>query len=117
MRGLVGCPNHPAMGKTFEARIKNAKNLGKEVRGMTEQEIFEKLKGIIVDKYGSDKASVVKPEATFVEDLGLDSIDTVELVMAIEETFDIKISEEEAQQIKTVGDAVKAIKEKLEKKS
>jgi acyl carrier protein len=76
--------------------------------------IFEKVKDLIVDQLGVD-ASKVTPEASFVEDLGADSIDIVELIMALEEEFGITISDEDAQKIRTVGDAVKYIEENLKK--
>lgn len=70
--------------------------------------IEERVKKIIVDQLGADAAQV-KPEASFIEDLGADSLDTVELVMALEEEFDIEIPDEEAEKINTVGDAVNFI--------
>ena len=66
--------------------------------------IFEKLKAIVVDKLSVDENEVTM-EATF-EDLGADSLDIVEIVMALEEEFDIEISDDEAEQAKTVGDVV-----------
>ncbi|URA09942.1 acyl carrier protein [Thermospira aquatica] len=72
-------------------------------------DVFEKVKEIIVDKLGVEE-SAVKMEASFVEDLGADSLDTVDLVMALEEEFGIDIPDEEAAKIKTVGDAVNYIK-------
>jgi acyl carrier protein len=72
-------------------------------------DIFDKVKEIIVDKLGVDE-SAVKQEASFIEDLGADSLDIVDLVMALEEEFGIDIPDEEAQGIKTVGDAVNYIK-------
>ena len=72
-------------------------------------DIFEKVKEIIVDKLGVDEAAV-KMEASFIEDLGADSLDIVDLVMALEEEFGIDIPDEEAQNIKSVGDAVNYIK-------
>jgi len=66
--------------------------------------IFEKLKAIVVDKLSADENEVTM-EATF-EDLGADSLDIVEIVMALEEEFDIEISDDEAEQAKTVGDVV-----------
>lgn len=72
-------------------------------------DIFDKVKEIIVDKLGVDE-SAVKAEASFIEDLGADSLDIVDLVMALEEEFGIDIPDEEAQGIKTVGDAVNYIK-------
>jgi len=69
----------------------------------------EKVKKIIVDQLGVDAAEVT-PEASFIEDLGADSLDTVELVMALEEEFGIEIPDEEAEKIMTVKDAVEYIK-------
>lgn len=67
--------------------------------------IEERVKKIIVDQLGA-KAEDVKPEASFTEDLGADSLDTVELVMALEEEFDIEIPDEEAEKITTVQSAI-----------
>ena len=72
--------------------------------------IEEKVKGIIVEQLGVDEAEVT-PTASFVEDLGADSLDQVELVMALEEEFKVEISDEDAEKIKTVQDAVKYISE------
>jgi len=66
--------------------------------------IEEKVKKIIVDQLGVDEAEVT-PEAKFIEDLGADSLDTVELVMALEEEFGIEIPDEDAEKIVTVKDA------------
>jgi acyl carrier protein len=71
---------------------------------------FEKMKAIIVEQLGVDE-SEVSPEASFIDDLGADSLDTVELVMALEEEFGIEISDEDAEKIQTVGDAIKYIEE------
>lgn len=68
----------------------------------------EKIKKIIAEQLDVDLASV-KPEASFVNDLGADSLDTVELVMALEEEFNIEISDEDAEKIATVKDAVEYI--------
>jgi len=73
---------------------------------------FEKVKKIIVDRLGVDEAEVTM-EASFVDDLGADSLDTLELVMALEEEFGIEIPDEDAEKIITVGDAIKYIQEKL----
>ncbi|AGC46508.1 acyl carrier protein [Myxococcus stipitatus DSM 14675] len=71
--------------------------------------IEAKVKSIIADQLGvSDEE--IKPEASFIEDLGADSLDIVELVMAMEEEFEVEIPDEEAENIKTVGDAVNYIK-------
>ena len=67
--------------------------------------VDEKVKQIIVEQLGVDEAEVT-PSASFVDDLGADSLDTVELVMAFEEAFDIEIPDEEAEKIRTVKDAV-----------
>jgi acyl carrier protein len=72
-------------------------------------DVFEKVKEVIVDKLGVDD-SAVKMESSFVEDLGADSLDTVDLVMALEEEFGIEIPDEETAKIKTVGDVVNYIK-------
>ena len=68
----------------------------------------DKVKEIIVDQLGVD-ADEVTPEASFIDDLGADSLDTVELVMALEEEFSMEIPDEEAEKIKTVGDAIEYI--------
>ena len=73
--------------------------------------IEDKVKEIIVDQLGVD-ADQVKPEASFIEDLGADSLDTVELVMALEEEFGLEIPDEEAEKIRTVGNAIDYIKSK-----
>jgi acyl carrier protein len=72
-------------------------------------DVFDKVKEIIVDKLGVDE-SAVKLEASFIEDLGADSLDIVDLIMALEEEFGVDIPDEEAQNIKNVGDAVNFIK-------
>ena len=68
-------------------------------------ETFEQVKEVIVDKLGVDAAKVV-PEARFVEDLGADSLETVELIMGLEDKFGITIADEDAEQIRTVQAAV-----------
>jgi acyl carrier protein len=70
--------------------------------------IFEKLKNLIIEQVGADSEEVTQ-EASFIDDLGLDSLDIVELIMAAEEEFDIEISDEDAKTISTVGDAVNYI--------
>ncbi len=77
---------------------------------MTEQEIFEKLKKIIVEQLGTSEESITM-EATFVDDLSADSLDIVELIMSLEEEFEIEIPDSEAEKIVTVGDVVKYIQE------
>jgi acyl carrier protein len=71
---------------------------------------FDKVKAIIVEQLGVDESEVT-PEAHFIDDLGADSLDTVELVMALEEEFGIEISDEDAEKIQTVGDVIKYIDE------
>ena len=71
-------------------------------------EIQEQVKKIVVDHLGIDEAKVL-PEAKFIDDLGADSLDTVELVMAFEEEFGSEISDSDAEKILTVGDAIKFI--------
>ncbi len=71
---------------------------------------FDKIKAIIVEQLGVDESEVT-PEAHFIDDLGADSLDTVELVMALEEEFGIEISDEDAEKIQTVGDVSKYVDE------
>jgi acyl carrier protein len=73
---------------------------------------FEKIKKIIVDQLGVDESEVT-PMASFVDDLGADSLDTVELVMALEEEFGIEIPDEDAEKLLTVEDVIKYIEAKL----
>ena len=73
-------------------------------------EISERVKAIIVDKLGVSEAEVT-PEATFQQDLGADSLDTVELIMEFEKEFGISIPDETSEGIQTVGDAIKFIEE------
>ena len=75
------------------------------------QEIFKKVQGIVVEQLDVDVAEV-KAESNFANDLGADSLDVVELVMALEEEFEIEISDEEAEKIATVGAAVEHIEAK-----
>ncbi len=77
-------------------------------------DIQAKVKEIIVEQLGVDEAQV-KPEASFIDDLGADSLDTVELVMAFEEKFDIEIPDEDAEKMRTVGDAIAYLNTKLTK--
>ncbi len=74
--------------------------------------VEERIKKIIAEQLGVEEDDVV-PEAKFVEDLGADSLDTVELVMALEEEFEIEIPDEDAEKIQTVSSAVDFIKEKV----
>ena len=72
--------------------------------------IAERVKQIVAEQLGVDEDQIT-PEASFMDDLGADSLDTVELVMALEEEFDIEISDEDAEKIQTVQDAVDYITE------
>ncbi|NLM10934.1 MAG: acyl carrier protein [Clostridiaceae bacterium] len=71
--------------------------------------VFDKVKEIIVDQLGVEESEVTM-EASFIDDLGADSLDIVELIMALEEEFDLEIPDKEAEKITTVGDAVEYIK-------
>jgi len=71
-------------------------------------DVTTKVKAIIVDKLGVDEAEVTN-EASFTNDLGADSLDTVELIMELEKEFDIQIPDDEAESIATVGDAIKFV--------
>jgi acyl carrier protein len=73
--------------------------------------LFEDVKRIVVDRLQVDEKQVT-PEAGFIDDLGADSLDTVELVMALEENFGIEIPDEDANGLKTVGDAIRYIESK-----
>ena len=73
--------------------------------------VAEKVKSIIAEQLGV-KIEEVKPEASFIDDLGADSLDTVELIMALEEEFSVEIPDEDAEKMKSVGDAIKYIEEK-----
>ena len=77
---------------------------------MNQEEVFEKVKGIIVEQLGVAEATVTL-EASFIDDLGADSLDIVELIMALEEEFDLEIPDADAEKIVTVNDVVEYIKE------
>ncbi|MBQ3415969.1 MAG: acyl carrier protein [Clostridia bacterium] len=79
---------------------------------MSSEEIFEKIKGIIVEQL-SVTESTVTMESSFIDDLGADSLDIVELIMALEEQFDIEIPDSDAEKVVTVGDVVEYIKENV----
>jgi acyl carrier protein len=80
----------------------------KEILQMTATNIEAKVKSIIADQLGVSEDEI-KMESSFIEDLGADSLDIVELVMAMEEEFEIEIPDEEAENIKAVGDAINYI--------
>ena len=75
------------------------------------KEISEKVKQIVSEQLGVDEAEIT-PSASFTDDLGADSLDQVELVMALEEAFDLEISDEDAEKIRTVQDAIDYIDKK-----
>ena len=77
---------------------------------------FEKIKEIIIDKLGVEESKITM-DAHFIDDLGADSLDTVELIMKMEEEFDIEIPDEDAEKISTVGNAVEYVNKKLAEKS
>ena len=76
--------------------------------------VEEKIKAIIAEQLGV-KPEEVTPEASFIDDLGADSLDTVELIMALEEEFSVEIPDEDAEKMTTVGDAIKYINDKTGK--
>jgi len=82
---------------------------------MPDTKIAEEVKKVIVELLSVEESQVTE-NAKFVDDLGADSLDTVELVMALEEKFDIEISDEDAQKIKTVGEAIEYIEKKKQEK-
>ena len=79
---------------------------------MSSEEIFEKIKNIIVEQLQVAETSVTE-EASFIDDLGADSLDLVELIMALEEEFGIEIPDADAEKVVTVGDVVNYIKENV----
>jgi acyl carrier protein len=76
--------------------------------------VADKVKKMIVEQLGVSESEVV-PEAKFIDDLGADSLDIVELVMALEDEYGIEIPDEDAEKIETVGDAIKYIEEHMKK--
>ncbi|MFA5839747.1 MAG: acyl carrier protein [Candidatus Margulisiibacteriota bacterium] len=77
---------------------------------MDEAQAFEQVKKVVAEQLGVAD-SEIKKESSFVDDLGADSLDTVELVMALEESFGIEIPDEDAEKIKTIGDTINYVKE------
>lgn len=78
---------------------------------MENAEVFEKVKAVVIDQLGVEEEKVTM-EASFVDDLGADSLDIVELIMGLETEFDLEIPDEDAEKISTVGDAVNYIAKK-----
>lgn len=81
---------------------------------MADKTIEQKVKDIIVEQLGVNADQVV-PEAKFIEDLGADSLDTVELIMALEEEFSIEVPDEEAEKLVSVGDVIRYIEDSAKK--
>ena len=79
---------------------------------MTKADVLARLKEIIIDRLDVEEEQI-RPEASFVEDLGADSLDIVELIMGIEEEFDIEIPDEDAEKLTTVGEAINYAAAKL----
>jgi acyl carrier protein len=79
---------------------------------MTEEEVFAKVKGLVAKQLSIEEKQIT-PEASFLDDLGADSLDTVELIMSFEEDFDIEIPDEDAEQIRKVQDVLDFIHKKL----
>jgi acyl carrier protein len=77
-------------------------------------DLMDQVKKIIVEQLGVDDAQV-SPDAHFIDDLGADSLDTVELILSFEEAFNISIPDEEAEKLETVGKALEYLEKKLEK--
>ena len=80
---------------------------------MDAQALEERVNGLIVEQLGVSRAEVV-PGASFIDDLGADSLDIVELLMSLEEEFDLEIPDEDAEQIQTIGDTISYLKERVE---
>ncbi len=92
--------------------LKNWLDLRKRLGFM--QNIQQKITGILIEKLGI-VGSEITPDANFVKDLGIDSLDYAELIMDFEQTFDIKIPDDDAEKMQTIGQAVKYIESKLKK--
>jgi len=75
--------------------------------------VFEKVRAILVDQLGIDDEEKITMEASITDDLGADSLDVVDLIMSLEEEFDIEIPDEDVENMKTVGDIVKYVESKL----
>jgi acyl carrier protein len=102
-------PDRPAAaGLSARATNTNRTNF------MAEKPIEEKVKDIIVEQLGVNPEQVT-PQASFIEDLGADSLDIVEMVMAFEEEFGVEVPDEDAEKLQTVGDVIKYIEEKSSK--
>jgi len=107
LRGNICC-------QSGSRSLKQRFNLNLENPFMAEKTIEEKVKDIIVEQLGVTPEQVT-PTASFIEDLGADSLDTVELVMAFEEEFNVEVPDEDAEKLQTVGDVVKYIEDATSK--
>jgi acyl carrier protein len=99
---------------TSEQVLHKQTNVLKQEEKMADKSVADRVKEIIVEQLGVNPDQVT-PEAKFIEDLGADSLDTVELVMAFEEEFGAEIPDEDAEKLQTVGDVVKYIEDRGEK--
>ena len=102
-------PDCPAAVRTYPCATNT-----KRTNFMADKPIEEKVKDIIVEQLGVNPEQVT-PQASFIEDLGADSLDIVELVMAFEEEFGVEVPDEDAEKLQTVGDVIKYIEEKSSK--
>ena len=92
--------------------VSRARSARRPLEGSVAASIAEKVPDIVCDQLGVPREKVT-PETSFINDLGADSLDTVELVMELEEEFDISIPDEDAEKIQTVGEAIKYIEEHI----
>ena len=109
--------NKPFPTTTFQGKVANERTSKISVRRDEKMaDVFEKVREIIVERLKVDPSEVT-PDAAFVEDLRADSLDIVEMVMKLEETFDISIPDEDVEKLRTVGDAVAYIERRLKEKA
>jgi acyl carrier protein len=106
--GLAHCASR---SKREHFIVKSKERLGDVFCMATPEEISERVKSIIVEQLGVSLEEVT-PQASFIEDLGADSLDIVELIMALEEEYDMEIPDEDAEKIQTVEDVTKYIQAK-----
>jgi len=114
---VVGCAQRPPpciLGLAPKGHLRKNTGAFHSEKGRKGMSVEEKVKSIIVEQLGVD-ANEVTPEASFVDDLGADSLDTVELVMAFEEAFNIEIPDEAAEKIQKVKDAIEYVEKNSSK--